>query len=110
MVPIQQRLGELLTNGSGFSSNPRLTDLVNSMNEYTEIEHLITFMDDIPSIQHREFANEMRIAFEEALRNKLQLIREETPGDPIELYEALLDMHNVEQFPGGSSRDYHPKL
>ena len=99
MVPIQQRLGELITNGNGFSNNPRLTDLVNSMNEYTEIEHLITFMDDIPSIQHREFANEMRIAFEEALRNKLQLIREETPGDPIELYEALLDMHNVEQFP-----------
>ena len=95
--PIQNRLRELVTNG--FSDNPGLTDLVNSMDEKTDIEHLITFIDEIPSLQHRKFAAEMRMAFEQVLREKLEIIRDENQGDPIELYEVLLDLHEVGQFP-----------
>ena len=72
---------------------------MNSFDGDTDIEHLITFLDDIPSRQHREFAEGMRKAFEQALRDELKTIREETKDDPIELYEVLLDAHNVEQFP-----------
>ena len=95
--PIQNILRELVMNGH--FDNDSLTDLVNSVDDDTDLEHLITFLDDIPSLQHREFAEEMRKAFEQVLRQKLQIIREETQYDPIDLYEALLDMHNVEQFP-----------
>ena len=95
--PIQDRLKELVENG--YSNNDSLTDLVNSVDEKTDIEHLITFLDDIPSLQHREFAEEMRKAFERALREKLRIIREETQDDPIQLYEVLLDAYNVDQFP-----------
>ena len=95
--PIQQKLKELVENG--YSGNDSLTDLVNTVDEKTDIEHLITFLDDIPSLQHREFAEEVRKAFEEALRGKLQTIREETQDDPIELYEVLLDTYNLDQFP-----------
>lgn len=97
MAPIQRRLKELVENE--YSDNRSLIDLVNSVNEDTDIEHLITFLDDIPSLQHREFAEEMRKAFERVLRERLQTIREESQNDPIELYEALLDVHNVDQFP-----------
>ena len=96
-VPIRARLRQLFVNG--YSANASLTDLVNSVDDDTDIEHLITFLDDIPSIQHRKFAEEMRKAFEQVLREKLQTIRAETRQDPIELYEVLLDVHNVEQFP-----------
>ena len=95
--PIQEKLKELVENG--YSDNGSLTDLVNSVDERTDIEHLITFLDDIPSLQHRKFAEEMRKAFEQALRGKLQTIREEAQDDPIELYEVLLDAYNLDEFP-----------
>ena len=96
-LPLQLKLGKLV-NG-GFSDIQSLIDLVNSVDEDTDFEHLITFLDDVPSIRHREFAKEMRKAFESVLRDKLEIIREETKKDPIDLYEVLLDMHNVDQFP-----------
>ena len=95
--PIQEILKRLVENG--YSGNGSLIDLVNSVDEETDIEHLITFLDDIPSLQHRKFAEEVRKAFEQALRGTLQTIREETQVDPIELYEVLLDAYNVDQFP-----------
>ena len=95
--PIQEKLRDLILNG--YSDNNSLTDLVNSVDDDTDLEHLITFLDDIPSLQHREFAKEMRRAFEQVLREKLKIIREDALGDPIELYEVLLDMHIVNQFP-----------
>ena len=96
-APLQEKLRELINNG--FSGNGSLSDLVNSVDDTTDFEHLITFLDDVPSMQHREFAEEMRKAFEMVLREKLDLIREETLGDPIELYEVLLDLHNIHEFP-----------
>ena len=94
---LQIRLHALIENG--FAGIDSLEQLVNSVDEKTDVEHLITFLDDVPSSKHREFAAEMRIAFEEVLREKLELIRDETQGDPIELYQVLLDIHNMDQFP-----------
>ena len=82
-----------------FSHIQSLVDLVNSLDDETDFEHLITFLGDVPSVRHREFAEEMRTAFETVLREKLDLIRKETQEDPIELYEVLLDIHNIGDFP-----------
>ena len=38
----------------------------------------------------------MKKAFEEVLRDQLRLIRENADQDPVELYEVLLDMYNIE--------------
>ena len=95
--PLQTKLGHLVVNG--FSDIPSLIDLVNSVDEDTDIEHLITFLDDVPSMRHREFAEEMRKAFETVLREKLDTIRNDADKDPIDLYEVLLDLHNIGQFP-----------
>ena len=95
--PLQGRLRQLVENG--FSGNESLEQLVNSVDENTDVEHIITFLDDVPSSIHRKFATEMRRAFEEVLREKLELIRDETFGNPTELYQVLLDIHNTEAFP-----------
>ena len=94
---IQERLRELVSQL--YSDNDGLIDLVNSVDDDTDLEHLITFLDDIPSLQHRNFADEMRKAFEQVLRDQLNTIREDARYDPIELYEVLLDAHNVDHFP-----------
>ena len=96
-TPLQAKLGSLVDNG--FSDIKSLRDLVNSVDEDTDIEHLITFLDEIPSMRHREFADEMRKAFESVLRNQLDRIREDAEKDPIDLYEVLLDLYNIDQFP-----------
>ena len=96
--PLSVKLQELVNNG--FSGDDSLNNLVNSViDETTDFEHVITFLDDSPSLRHRQFAEGMRKAFEEVLRDKLRRIREETQGDPITLYKVLLDMYNINQFP-----------
>ena len=96
-VSIQERLRELVEEK--FSDNENFAELVNSVADDADIEHIITFLDDIPSLQHREFAEEMRKAFEQVLREKLQNIHRDSQGDPIDLYRVLLDIHEVDQFP-----------
>ena len=94
---LQEKLGTLVNDR--FADMRSIVDLVNSVDENTDVEHLITFLDDVPSVRHREFAQEMRKAFEGVLREKLQAIKADHQSDPIGLYEVLLDMHNVDEFP-----------
>ena len=94
---LQEKLGILVNDR--FADMRSLVDLVNSVDENTDVEHLITFLDDVPSVRHREFAQEMRKAFEDVLREKLQAIKADHQSDPIGLYEVILDMHNVNDFP-----------
>ena len=95
--PLSAKLRELVSGGSYGDDN--LKNLVNSViDETTDFEHVITFLDNAPSRRHRQFAEEMRNAFEQVLRDKLDLIREETQEEPIELYKVLLDIYNIDQF------------
>ena len=96
--PLNEKLQELVSND--FSADTGLRNLVNSViDDSTDFEHIITFLDDAPSLRHRQFAEEMRKAFEEVLRERLDRIREETQGDALNLYKVLLDMYNIKQCP-----------
>ena len=95
--PLRAKLRALINNG--FAGDPSLEYLVNSViDDTTDFEHIITFLADAPSLRHREFAEAMRKAFEEVLRNRLNLIGEETQGDAIKLYKVLIDMYSIQQF------------
>ena len=97
-APLSRKLQKLINNG--FSGDDSLKNLVNSViDETTDVEQVITFLDDAPSLRHREFADQIRKAFEQVLRAKLDQIRKETQEDPVELYRVLIDMYNVQQFP-----------
>ncbi len=96
--PLSLKLQELISNG--FSQDDSLKKLVNSIiDETTDVEHVITFLEDAPSLRHRQFANEIKKAFQVVLRDKLARIRNETQEDPVELYKVLIDMYNIAHFP-----------
>ena len=85
---------------AGENPNQTVMSLVNAVvDENTDFEHLITFLDESPSALHRKFANELREIFEKVLRQQLDSIQAEVGADRLKLYSALLDMHKVEGFP-----------
>ena len=95
---LAEAVRKLVTEGE----DPDLTimSLVNAViDESTDFEHVITFLDESPSALHRQFANELRVVFETVLRNQLDFIQAEVGPDRLKLYSALLDMHKVAGFP-----------
>ena len=97
-LPLIERLRSLIVED--FAGNPALTDLANAViTEETDFEHVFTFLDDSPSRVHRQFADKMRTAFQEVLNERLSSIHEELGEDPVDLYAALLDMHQIQDYP-----------
>ena len=89
---------DLATEGE--NPDQTIMSLVNAViDESTDFEHVITFLDESPSALHRQFANELKVIFETVLRNQLDCIQEEICADRLKLYSALLDMHRVQGFP-----------
>lgn len=96
--PLHKKLGKLVNKS--FSGDESLTNLVNEvLDDSTDFEHVITFLDDAPSLRHRLFAEAMREAFEDVLRERLNLIGKENRGDEIKLYKVLLDIYNIKKCP-----------
>ena len=97
-LQISEKLREVILNE--FPNSNTLKDLANSViNENTDFEQVITFLDDSPSRVHREFADKIKSVFQEVLTERLNEIREELGEDPIDLYAALFDMYEVSECP-----------
>ena len=83
-----------------YAGHPELQDLVNDvLDEQTDVEHVITFLDESGSAVHRQFAGTLRTTFELALRDRLDAVEREQSRVPNDLYLALLDMYEVSAFP-----------
>lgn len=83
-----------------FPDHRSLHDLVNrAIDEDTDFEQIITFLNDSPSKDHRQLANRLREIFHETLNTRLQAIRDELNEETVSLYTALLDMYEVPHFP-----------
>ena len=98
-----------------YSAYPSLNDLVNTViNEDTDFEHVISFLDGAPSLLHRRFANDLRSAFQEVLRDRLQAVSTDADGNPIGLYTALFDFYNLsgchEALQGILTTNYDPYI
>ena len=97
--PLNDKLHEVI-NEDEFIDNDSLKNLVNAViNENTDFEHVISFLDDSPSRVHRDFADRMRKVFHEILDGRLKEIRAELGRDPVDLYAALLDMYQLSRCP-----------
>ena len=93
-LALSERLQQVIH--ADFPNNRALMDLANAViNENTDFEHVITFLDDSPSKVHRQFADKMKTIFQEVLAERLNLIRQELGEDPVDLYTALFDMYEV---------------
>ena len=96
--PLNEKLRELV-QGDNFQDE-NLRHLINTVVDgSTDYEHIITFLEDAPSQEHRRFALEMKRAFEVVLREQLHRIREDMQDDPTELYEVLVDLYNIDRNP-----------
>jgi hypothetical protein len=79
-----------------FSSHPGMRRLVNEVvSDNTDFEHLLTFLEDAPSGQYKEFAGLLKDAFSTVLRSALDKARSEAGDEYSYLYAALVDMHHV---------------
>ncbi len=83
-----------------FKGNESLRILVNDViDEHSDFEHIITFLDESSSGLHRNFAEFLRKAFEDVLRKRLREIESEQGRTPDDLYAILLDMYSIADFP-----------
>ena len=97
-LPLAQEVRKQVTEHE--DDNEQLLSLINAViDDSTDFEHVITFLDESPSALHRRVANRLREAFEKVLRQKLDSIRTEIGDDRLKLYSALLDMHTIQGFP-----------
>jgi hypothetical protein len=82
-----------------YKDKTSLHALVNNViNENTDFEHVITFLDESSSSLHKTFADELRVIFATVLRQRLEQIKVEQGEAPVGLYTALLDMYEVPGF------------
>jgi hypothetical protein len=82
-----------------YKEKTALHTLVNTIiNEDTDFEHVITFLDESSSSLHKMFADDLRGVFETVLRQRLGQIDAEQGEAPVGLFTALLDMHEVPGF------------
>ncbi len=80
-------------------ADPAIAALVNAvMGDETDVEQIITFLDQSVSGLHRRFAQDLRAAFEAVLTQRLQEIEAQAPQPPVNLYDAVLDLHDVAGF------------
>ena len=76
-----------------------LGSLVNSaVDDDTDYEHIITFLDQSVSSKHRGFAEDLRLAYEEVLRARLGAVNTELGAPPTALYSALIDLYQLDGF------------
>jgi hypothetical protein len=80
-----------------FVDHKGMTNLVNDVvNDDTDFEHLITFIEDAPSGSLKEFAARLKTLFFEVLSDSLKKVRDELGQDHSKLFALLVDMHRVD--------------
>ena len=101
---LMSHLGEPLAKAIGDLSRTKLEyveleDLVNQIiDDSTDYEHIITFLDESPSAVHRRFAGELRAVFHQTLSSRLHQLAQELEPDHFRLYSVFLDMYRLPTF------------
>jgi len=102
MNDLTSELAEVVRNSvyrEPFAASQSLKHLANHViDDRSDVEHIITFLDQSPSGLHRKFAEELRKSFETVLRKRLEAVYEEVGEKQCDLYAALLDMYDVPGF------------
>ena len=79
-----------------YRNAPSVTRFTNDvLDKDTDIEQVITFLDESGSGDHQRLARQLRHIFQRVLRRRLSKITSELSHTPSELYAALIDMHEV---------------
>ena len=73
--------------------------LLNTLGEDADFEHIISFLDGTPSHTHRQLAAAVRHDFETVLKEALDQGQKELLESKRSLYAAVIDMYNVADCP-----------
>jgi len=73
----------------------RLVNTAMISQENLDIEQMITFLEDTPASEYRDFADDLRDVFSYVLRARLKDVENELGKSRSRLYAALVDMHEV---------------
>ena len=98
-VPLTNKVCELFeSDKEKYGTLEKLIhDVINA--ESTDLEQIITFLEECPSSVHKQLAGDLKRTFEKVLRNELSTIKDEIGDNRFSLYAALLDMYQVEKCP-----------
>lgn len=80
-----------------FDNDTRLLRIVNEIDEGTDFEQLITFFDDSPSERLRAVGSQLQQIFQTVLHERLLAIEDEIGDGVLDLFEVLIDMHQVNE-------------
>ena len=64
----------------------------------TDVEHVITFLEESGSRTHRVLAQQLRKVFRSVLQRRLNAIKEDLDLASAELYATLIDLHQIPGF------------
>ena len=81
-----------------YPEHPGIRRLVNNVmlpESGLDIEQLITFLEDAPTLAYREFSSKLREVFSSVLIGRLEDVEQELGMTRSHLYAALVDMHDV---------------
>lgn len=73
----------------------RLFNQVVASESNLDIEHLITFLEESPTKEYREFAEDLREVFSNVLQSRLNQVDDEPESQKTNLFAVLVDMHDV---------------
>jgi hypothetical protein len=93
---LSEKMRELFADK--YSDNKGIERLVNDVVDDADFEHLITFLEESRSAEHRDFAADLKVVFADELRARLADVHAELGERHCELYSTLIDMHLVEGF------------
>ena len=94
-TPLLDGMRELMYSKAEFKTHAGLQRLVNDIEDDTDFEQLITFLEDAPSATHQRFATGLKQVFSTVLRTRLAQVESELGDSRSDLFAALIDMHNV---------------
>lgn len=94
---IHERLHDLVVER--YSTNKSVWRLVNEVIDAdTDVEQVITFLEESGSRTHRTLAEELRFAFKDVLQKRLDRVQTDLENRSAELYAILIDMHQIPDF------------
>ena len=64
----------------------------------TDVEHVITFLEESASWTHRMVAGQLRKVFRSVLQRRLNKIKKDLNLEAAELYATLIDLHKIPEF------------
>ena len=95
---ISQRIRQSVKGRGEHKNNPLLGLINDVIDPQSDIEQIITFLEEFGTPEHNGLAEQLRTVFRESLSKRLEDIATELSLVPAELYAALIDLHLISNY------------